>query len=155
MRQMILALLASLLIAPAAAVRVEAKAETHRHPDLPVQFKTFEGWHRVPRPGDEGTFEMASPGDKVTIMVWHTSTEQDARKYLMKMADMEPGHSFRAAWFPGIGAHEDPGLMHSIRFAGTSTSSPPVTLHASRKLVMEGADVVAVIDRLVAERGAP
>lgn len=89
MRQMILVLLASLLIAPAAAVRVEAKAETHRHPDLPVQFKTFEGWHRVPRPGDEGTFEMASPGGTVHVMVWYTSTEQDARRYLIKMADMK------------------------------------------------------------------
>ncbi len=89
MRQMILALLTSVLIAPAAAVRVEAKAETHRHPDLPVQFKTFEGWHRVPRPGDEGTFEMASPSGKAHVMVWYTSTEQDARGYLIKMAGMK------------------------------------------------------------------
>jgi len=51
-------------------------------------------------------------------------------------SDMEPGPTFRAAWFPAVGAHEDPRLMYPIRLAGSP--SPPVTLHASRKLVMEG-----------------
>ena len=89
MRQIILVMLAAALIMPAAAGRAEAKAETHTHPSLPVSFKTFEGWTRVPRPGDEGTFEMASPGGKARVMVWYTSTEMDARRYLVKMADMK------------------------------------------------------------------
>jgi len=82
----ILAALAVLAAAPAEAA--EKKAETHRHPSLPVSFKTFEGWHRVPRPGDEGTFEMASPSGTVHVLVWYTSTEQDAAGYLVKMSGM-------------------------------------------------------------------
>ena len=54
-------------------------------------------------------------------------------------ADMEPGPSFRAAWFPGIGAHENPQLMHTIRLA--EAASPPVTLHASRRSVMKGCEL--------------
>jgi hypothetical protein len=32
---------------------------------------------------------MASPGGKARVMVWYTSTEMDARRYLVKMADMK------------------------------------------------------------------
>lgn len=89
MKHMMIALLVSALIVPAPADSAEAKAETHTHPGLPVSFRTFEGWHRVPRPGDEGTFEMASPDGKARVMLWYTSTEMDARRYLVKMADMK------------------------------------------------------------------
>jgi hypothetical protein len=79
-------LLSAVLATPGKAL---GKAETHRHPDLPFQFKVFEGWKQVPRPGDEGTFEMASPNGELDVMLWYTSTEQDARRYLIKMADMK------------------------------------------------------------------
>lgn len=89
MKWFMLILLAASALAPSSPECGEKKAETHRHPDLPIEFKTFEGWHSVPRPGDEETFEMASPGGEVHVMVWYTSTEQDAARYLMKMADMK------------------------------------------------------------------
>ena len=54
-------------------------------------------------------------------------------------SDLERGGSFRAAWYPAIGAHEDTRLMHTVRFA--ERASPPVTLHAARRSVMKGCDL--------------
>jgi predicted O-methyltransferase YrrM len=53
--------------------------------------------------------------------------------------------SFRAAWFPEIGAYENTGLMHSIRLA--AGPSPPVTVHASRRSTMEGCVVTITAPR--------
>ncbi len=66
-------------------------------------------------------------------------------------ADMEPGPTFRAAWYPAIGAHEDQDLMYSVRLA--ESASPPVTLHASRRSVMKGCAVM--ITGAAEEIGSP
>lgn len=65
--------------------------------------------------------------------------------------DMEPGPVFRAAWYPGIGAHENTELMNLVRFA--DKASPPVTLHASRRSFMEGCEMT--ITGAAEEIGSP
>jgi caffeoyl-CoA O-methyltransferase len=66
-------------------------------------------------------------------------------------ADMEPGPSFRAAWFPGIGAHEDPDLVQTIRLS--KDPSPPVTIYASRSSTSKGC--VVTITGASEEKGSP
>jgi hypothetical protein len=131
MKWSLIILLAAAAMTPVSTACGEKKAETHRHPDLPISFKTFEGWHRVPRPGDEGTFEMASPGGTLNVMVWYTSTEQDARRYLLKMADMK-GLELPAGAEPdtiSTGPHEAivfeiPGTLLAVIDNGRSMGYP-------------------------------
>jgi hypothetical protein len=124
-------LLATAFLPPFSLEGGEKKAETHKHPDLPIEFKTFEGWKRVPRPGDEGTFEMASPSGKARVLVWYTSTEQDAESYLVKMADMRGletaegagPDSVRTAGHDAV-AVEVPGTLLAVIDNGSSRKHP-------------------------------
>lgn len=63
--------------------------QIYKHPTLGFQFKASPGWERVARPGDEATYEVMDPGSGIHVMLWYTTTEQDARGYLWKMADMK------------------------------------------------------------------
>jgi hypothetical protein len=62
--------------------------QTYKHPTLGFQFTATPGLKHVPRPGDEGTYEVMDPESDIHVMLWCTTTEQDARRYLWKMADM-------------------------------------------------------------------
>lgn len=61
----------------------------YKHPSLNIQFQATENWRRVPRPEDETIYEVADPTGAVRVVLWYTTTEQDGRSYLMKMASMK------------------------------------------------------------------
>ena len=62
---------------------------TYRHPTLPLQFEASEGWKQVPHPEDRLIYHMAAPEGGLNVMLWYTETEQEAPRYLQKMADMK------------------------------------------------------------------
>ncbi len=78
---------AALTITP--DVSVGQDRQVYRHPSLNVQFQATQGWQRVPRPEDATIYEVADPAGAVHVVLWYTTTEQDGRKYLMKMAGMK------------------------------------------------------------------
>jgi hypothetical protein len=61
----------------------------YQHPSLSIQFEALRNWSRVPRPEDETIYEVADPTSDVHVVLWYTTTEQDGRKYLVKMASMK------------------------------------------------------------------
>jgi hypothetical protein len=61
----------------------------YQHPTLNVQFQATPNWERVPRPEDALIYEVADPTGVVHVVLWYTTTEQDGRRYLMKMASMK------------------------------------------------------------------
>jgi len=63
--------------------------QVYQHPSLNVQFQATPNWRRVPRPEDATIYEVADPAGAVHVVLWYTTTEQDGRKYLMKMASMK------------------------------------------------------------------
>jgi len=82
-----LALLATLLgVSPTSDAAPQA---TYRHPTLPLQFEAPEGWEPVPHPEDRLIHHMAAPEGGLNVMLWYTETEQEAPRYLQKMADMK------------------------------------------------------------------
>ncbi len=129
--RVMLAFASALVLAASGAVPSEKKAETHSHPGLPFEFKAFEGWRQVPRPGDEGTFEAVSPNGEVRVLLWYTATEQDARRYLMKMADMKGLNIPRGAEPDSVSnpghdalAYDVPGTFLAVIHNGRSDSRP-------------------------------
>lgn|GEM_PF-2522829 len=60
-----------------------------RHPTLDIQFRAPQGMEHHPWPGDPGVYEVIDSQSAVHVIVWHTTTEQDGLRYLMKMADMK------------------------------------------------------------------
>ncbi len=62
--------------------------QVYKHPTLNIQLQATQSWRRVPRPEDETIYEVADPAGAVHVVLWYTTTEQDGRKYLMKMAGM-------------------------------------------------------------------
>jgi hypothetical protein len=76
----------ALLIVAAAAPAQELRP--YKHPDLDMQFTADEGWHHRSRPGDAGTHERVDPETGIHVLMWYTSTEQNAESYLLKMAHM-------------------------------------------------------------------
>jgi len=99
--------------------------------------------------GDGYIIEVFFPCDSLGIKA--VSGLELGFQLLANDDDMEPGPTFRAAWYPRIGTHEDPELMYSIRLA--DKASPPVTLHAERKSVMAGC--LVTITGAAEEKSAP
>ena len=99
-----------LLTAPAAAQDLRP----YKHPDLDLQFTAGGGWHHEPRPGDEQTHERIDPETKIHVLMWRTSAEQSAERYLSRMSrmmDLGPDLQLqpqtidgRAAWVLGATA---------------------------------------------------
>ena len=82
-----LALTASFLLA---GTLLAAPGRTiYKHPKLAFQFEASEGWHHIAHPEDRLIYQMAEPGGALNVMLWYTETEQDAPRYLKKMADMK------------------------------------------------------------------
>jgi len=61
----------------------------YKHPKQNIQFEAPANWKRNPYHKDKGIFEIFDPDKDVHVMLWYTTTEQDAPKYLAKMADMK------------------------------------------------------------------
>lgn len=68
---------------------VDQGLQVYRHPSLNIQFQATAEWRRVPRPEDSTIYEVADPTGAVHVVLWYTTTEQDGRRYLMKMAGMK------------------------------------------------------------------
>jgi hypothetical protein len=65
-----------------------ADLRPYKHPDLDLQFTAPHGWQHRPRPGDPGTHERVDPETGIHVLMWSTSTEQSAKRYLNKMSSM-------------------------------------------------------------------
>jgi hypothetical protein len=61
----------------------------YKHPLLDFQFTASENWSKVNHPEDNLIYELKSPDNRLHVMLWYTETEQSAKKYLIKMADMK------------------------------------------------------------------
>ena len=61
----------------------------YQHPTLNILFEAKPGWKQLPRPEDKNTYEIVDPDGLIHVIVWYTTTEQSALKYLKKMASMK------------------------------------------------------------------
>ena len=61
----------------------------YKHPYLNFSFDASQNWTKVYHPEDNLIYEMKSPDNGLHVMLWYTETEQSAKKYLIKMADMK------------------------------------------------------------------
>ena len=77
-------LLAFALLGSAAA----QERRPYVHPDLDFGFSAFPGWQHRPRPGDRGTHERIDPETGIHVLLWSTTTETSAARYLEKMSHM-------------------------------------------------------------------
>ncbi|UCF05910.1 MAG: hypothetical protein JSV33_02410 [bacterium] len=64
-------------------------AQVYKHPLLNFQFEASPNWNRVSRPEDKMIFEVMDPDSIVHVVLWYTTTMQDAHAYLCKMAGMK------------------------------------------------------------------
>ena len=80
----LIAVLALSITAPLCA----AETRLYRHPGLEFQFRAPSGWQQQARPGGDRTYEVADPERGIHVLLWTTSTEQDALRYLNKMVGM-------------------------------------------------------------------
>jgi hypothetical protein len=84
-------ILATAIILSLASGEVPAEGlRSYRHPDLDLQFRAPHGWQHRPRPGDPATHELVDPDTGIHVLMWFTTTEQSARRYLKKMSGMMP-----------------------------------------------------------------
>lgn len=108
----ILATVLALILAQT-ALAIAQDLRPYKHPDLDMQFTAPEGWRHRPRIGDEGTHERVDPETGIHVLMWRTSTEQNAQSYLRKMShmvdldlDREPQQRTiggRSAWVLDVG----------------------------------------------------
>jgi hypothetical protein len=63
--------------------------QVYKHPKQNIQFEAPADWKENPSHKDKGIYEIFDPDKDVHVMLWYTTTEQDAPKYLEKMADMK------------------------------------------------------------------
>jgi hypothetical protein len=61
----------------------------YKHPLLAFQFTASENWSQINHPEDNLIYEVTNPGNALHVMLWYRETEQSAKKYLIKMADMK------------------------------------------------------------------
>lgn len=81
--------------------------QIYEHPSLGIRFEASPNWERVPRPEDKMIYEVMDSESRIHVVLWYTSTEQSARGYLLKMADMK-----------GLEVEEEPS---KIRIKGHET----------------------------------
>jgi len=60
----------------------------YRHPQLDIQFTAPVGWQLQARPEDQLIHEMADAATGIQVVLWYTTSEMSARRYLQKMASM-------------------------------------------------------------------
>jgi len=65
------------------------ESRVYEHPGLEFRFTASPGWQRQPHPEDDLIYEVADPETGIHVLLWYTSTEQSASRYLKKMASMK------------------------------------------------------------------
>jgi hypothetical protein len=68
---------------------VAQELQVYKHPRLDIHFEAPANWEENPYHGDKLIYEIFNPDTDMHIMLWYTTTEQDAPRYLEKMADMK------------------------------------------------------------------
>ena len=63
--------------------------QIYKHPRLNIQFEAPANLKQYPYHKDKSIYEIFDPDTNIHVMLWYTSTEQDASRYLEKMADMK------------------------------------------------------------------
>ena len=63
--------------------------QVYKHPRQNIQFEAPADWKKNPYHKDKGIYEIFDPDADIHGMLWYTTTEQDAPRYLEKMADMK------------------------------------------------------------------
>jgi len=63
--------------------------QVYKHPRQNIQFEAPADWKENPYHKDKGIYEIYDPDTDIHVMLWYTTTEQDAPRYLEKMADMK------------------------------------------------------------------
>ena len=63
--------------------------QVYKHPKQNIQFEAPADWKKNPHHNDKGIYEIFDPETDIHVTLWHTTTEQDAPRYLEKMADMK------------------------------------------------------------------
>jgi hypothetical protein len=63
--------------------------QVYKHPRQNIQFEAPADWKENPYHKDKGIYEIFDPDKDIHVMLWYTTTEQDAPRYLEKMADMK------------------------------------------------------------------
>ncbi|NIM57950.1 MAG: hypothetical protein GTO16_03275 [Candidatus Aminicenantes bacterium] len=63
--------------------------QVYKHPKQNIQFEASAGWKENPYHKDKGIYEIFDPDKDIHVMLWLTTTEQKAPRYLEKMADMK------------------------------------------------------------------
>ena len=81
--------LISLLILCVALPANARSLRVYEHPSLEFRFTASVGWQPVAHPEDELIYEVADPETGIHVLLWYTSTEQSALRYLEKMAGMK------------------------------------------------------------------
>lgn len=64
------------------------EAARYKHPTLDFQFSASGRWESYPRPEDDLIYEMFDRETGIHVMLWYTATQQSAKRYVQKMADM-------------------------------------------------------------------
>lgn len=63
--------------------------QVYKHPRQNIQFEAPADWKENPYHKDKGIYEIFDPDKDIHVMLWLTTTEQSAPRYLEKMADMK------------------------------------------------------------------
>lgn len=83
---LLISLMAFLLMMNQALAR---ELQVYKHPRLNIQFEAPADWKENPYHSDKSIYEIFDPDTDMHVMLWYTTTEQDAPKYLEKMASMK------------------------------------------------------------------
>jgi hypothetical protein len=65
------------------------KLRVYKHPKQNIQFEAPADWKENPYHRDKSIYEIFDPDKNIHVMLWYTTTEQDAPRYLEKMASMK------------------------------------------------------------------
>jgi hypothetical protein len=63
--------------------------QIYKHPKLNIQFEAPVNWKQYPYHKDKSIYDIFDPDTNIHVMLWYTTTEQEASNYLAKMADMK------------------------------------------------------------------
>jgi hypothetical protein len=68
---------------------IAQELQVYKHPRLNIQFEAPADWKENPYHRDKLIYEIFDPDPDTHVMLWYTTTEQDAPRYLEKMASMK------------------------------------------------------------------
>ena len=79
----------SAIIFTFSSISYAQETQIYKHPSLNFQFSASQQWIDIYHSEDSLIYEMMSSDSILQVMLWYTETEQNAKKYLAKMADMK------------------------------------------------------------------